>query len=157
MYVLADMILPIFLGLYLSIFAFPVGVAVVFFAEFAVYYLRHRQQIPAWKIAWFVIGSNFVSFMVGLIVVFVLPLPEGIARLQVGPNHANPDYIPSYYLFVFAIFPAAWALTCVIEYLCIYRESPAGTRRKLWWSCFFANLASYTVLFALYALAVSRG
>jgi hypothetical protein len=155
---LADVVLPYFIIRYLTWF-FPFGlfgILMVLGLEFGVYYLRDRTQFKPVKLFSLVSSSNFVSFTVGLVIMFFLP--SGLQFVRIGQNDHPRDmiyiYNPNYDLFVFLLIPAAWVLSCVIEYFCIRRSTPPASRGKLWWSCVYANLASYAFLYAWFMYGV---
>jgi len=140
--VLADVILPAFWVPYV-LSLFPVAVIAIFISEFIVYRLRHRG-IGSWIIALHVFLSNVLSFFFGLYITYFLPW---------GYDRENwPNELPDYGFLSYVAFPVACLLSWLIEYFYFRWFVPREARSKLFWSCLYANLASYTLLIGVVML-----
>ena len=128
-------------------FYFKVAVSVTLGSEFIVYYLRHRRELESRKLAGLVVLSNIISFIIGLLI--SSRLPSGLVTEKSITNHSHLHMGPNFGILMLVAFPVAFFLSWLIEYLCIRPNVDQKSRRKIFLSCFYANLTSYALLFFL--------
>jgi hypothetical protein len=149
--VLADMIFPLFTLPYDMFLGAPLMIVLALLVEGAVFFWMRRPLDPR-KIMAGTLGANVLSWMAGMLLFTLLPLPNIGSYYEMAPNARGLHYgaVP-----VLLAFLVAFVLSVLLEFLVwklVVRKIPGV---MVFVPTVIANAASYLLLLA--ALFVFQG
>ena len=140
----ADMIFPLFTVPYDMYLGAPLMIILALLVEGGVFFWM-RRSIGLWRIVAGTLGANALSWICGMVLFTLLPLPNIGAYYEMEPNARGLHYGPGPVLLAFFV---AFVLSTLLEFpvwRLVVRKMPG---MKVFAPTVIANAASYLVLLA---------
>jgi hypothetical protein len=142
--VFADMIFPLFTLPYDIFLGAPLMIIAALLVEGGVFFWM-RPSIGTWRIVAGTLGANALSWVCGMVLFTVLPLPNIGSYYEMAPNARGLHYGPGAVLLSFLV---AFVLSVLLEFpvwRLVVRKMPG---MKVFVPTVVANVASYLLLLA---------
>ena len=140
----ADMIFPLFTLPYDIYLGAPLMIVLALLVEGGVFFWM-RRSIGLWRIVAGTLGANALSWICGMLLFTLLPLPNVGSYYEMAPNARGLHYGPVPVLLSFLV---AFVLSTLLEFpvwRLVVRKMPG---MKVFVPTVVANLASYLLLLA---------